>query len=142
MRIGKATFATQILAANDPTTNNEFTAKRAQDSMNMVAMVLYNPPIPVQDPVATRTALPCRTSRRTIIRVRVTLSDTEIEKSVIMGTVTDAQPEITNRRPIATLLTLALSVTAVRGILKYALTELRNMRQGRAITHRFMEWIT
>jgi len=69
-----------LLVANATMANNELTAKRAQDSMSMVAMVLYNPPIPAQDPVAARTDLPCRTSRRTIIRVRKTLSETGIEK--------------------------------------------------------------
>ena len=54
--------------------------KRAQDSMSVVETVLYNPVIPAADPVAARMFLPCRTSRTTIIRVRRTLSETEIER--------------------------------------------------------------
>ena len=60
--------------------NSEVTAKRADDSMSMVAMVLYNSLIPAGDPVAARTFLPCRTSWTTIMRVRRVLSETEIEK--------------------------------------------------------------
>ena len=48
--------------------------------MNMVAMALYNPLIPAAEPAATRTFLLCRMSRMTIIRVRRTLSETEIER--------------------------------------------------------------
>ena len=60
-------------------TNAEFTAKRVQDSMNMVTMALHNPPLPVP-PMAVRTFLVCRTSRMTIIMVRMMLSEREIEK--------------------------------------------------------------
>ena len=66
--------------ARAPMTNNEFKAKRAQDSMRMVETVLYHPLIPARYPVAVRMVLPCRTSRVTIIRVRRTLSETEIER--------------------------------------------------------------
>ena len=59
-------------------TNNEFTVKRVQDSMNMVAMALHNPPLPVP-PKAIRMFLARRMSRMTIIRVRTTLSESEIE---------------------------------------------------------------
>jgi len=68
-----------MAAARAPTTNNELTAKIAQDSMSMVEIVLYNPLIPIRDPVTVRMFLPCRMSRMTIIRVRRTLSETEIE---------------------------------------------------------------
>ena len=59
-------------------TNTEFKAKRVQDSMNMVTMALHNPPLP-DSPMAVRTFLVCRMSRMTIVRVRMTLSDSEIE---------------------------------------------------------------
>jgi len=68
-----------LSTAITPMTNTELTAKRADDSMSMVAMVLYSPLIPTGDPVAARTFLPCRTSRTTIMRVRRMLSDNEIE---------------------------------------------------------------
>jgi len=69
-----------IYLARAPMTNNEVTVKRAQDSMSMVEIVLYNLPIPASGPVAVRTFLACRMSRMTIIRVRRTLSETEIER--------------------------------------------------------------
>ena len=37
--------------------------EKREDSMSMVAMVLYNPPNPAGDPVAARTFLACRVSR-------------------------------------------------------------------------------
>jgi len=67
-------------ALTNATTTNELMANRAQDSMSMVEIALYNPLIPTWDPVAARMFLPCRTSRMTIIRVRRTLSETEIER--------------------------------------------------------------
>ena len=73
-------FESTPLAANDPMTNNEVTAKRADDSMSMVAIVLYSPPIPPVDPVTARTFFPCRMSRTTIMRVRMMLSESEIER--------------------------------------------------------------
>ena len=76
------------------------------------------------------------------MRVRVTLSETEIEKNEILGTIADFQLEIMNRILITILLTLAVSATAARGKLEYTLTEPRYMRQGKAMTHGFMEWIT
>ena len=63
-----------------PAAKIEVTAKMAEDSMSMVAMVLYNPLIPAEDPVAARTFLPCRTSRMTIMRVRRTLSEPDNER--------------------------------------------------------------
>ena len=48
--------------------------------MSMVTIVLYNLLIPFGDPTAARTDLSCRTSRVTIMRVRRTLSATEIER--------------------------------------------------------------
>lgn len=130
-----------FLAAHVPTTNNELTAKRAEDSMSMVATVLYNPLIPVGDPVAAQTFLIYRTSRTTIMRVRMTLSESETE----MYTGNNWELVITNfcvqshRIPVAILSTLALSVASVRGELKCAPVEPRYMRKGRAITQRFME---
>ena len=79
-------------------TSIEATVKRAQDSMNMVEIVLYNLLVPVRDPVAVRTFLPCRMSRMTIIRVRRTLSETEIERY--------ATPNLENPRAEAPLSTL------------------------------------
>ena len=60
-------------------TNNEFKAKRAHDSMNMVTIALHNPPLPLP-PMALRMLLACRRSRMTIITVRMTLSEREIDK--------------------------------------------------------------
>ena len=48
--------------------------------MSIMEIVLYNPLIPTGDPVVARTFLPCKTSRTTIISVRRTLSETEIER--------------------------------------------------------------
>ena len=60
--------------------NNELTLSMAEDSISMVVIVLYNPPIPAVDPVAARTFLPYRTSRTVIMRVRRMLSESEIER--------------------------------------------------------------
>ena len=65
-------------AANGPMTSNEFTVKRAQDSMNIVITALHNPPIPVI-PRALRVLLACRTSRVMIMRVRRMLKESETE---------------------------------------------------------------
>ena len=70
------------------------------------------------------------------------LSETEIEKNEVYVTAAEFQVEITNRTPMVILSALTLSIVAVRGNLKCALTEPRYMRQGKAITQRFMEWIT
>jgi len=72
-----------IYAARAPITNVEVTVKRAQDSMNMVEIILYNLLIPARDPVAVWEFLAYRMSRMTIIRVRRTLSETEIERYAI-----------------------------------------------------------
>ena len=72
--------AAGFAAPNSPMTNNELTANRAQDSTSIVIMALYNPPIPPGVPRTARTALQCKTSRMTIMRVRRMLSETEIEK--------------------------------------------------------------
>ena len=61
------------------TTNNELTAKRAEDSMSIVAMDLYNPLIRAVDPIAARAFFPRRTSRITIMDVRMVLSASESE---------------------------------------------------------------
>ena len=71
---------TGLSAAISPMYNTELTAKMAEDSISMVAMVLYNPLIPTGDPVAVRMFLPCRMSRTTIMRVRRMLSESAIEK--------------------------------------------------------------
>ena len=70
---------TGLSAAISPMYNTELTAKRAEDSMSMVAIDLYNPLIPVGDPVAARTFLPYRMSRTTIMRVRRMLTESAIE---------------------------------------------------------------
>ena len=75
MKMSEALFP----ALDGPRTNNEFTAYRAEDSMSMVTMTLYNPPIPVP-PMEARMSLAWSISRMTIMRVRRTLSDNEIEK--------------------------------------------------------------
>ena len=64
-----------LLAINGPMTNNELTANRAEDSMSMVATVLYNPPNPVADFVAARTFLLRMMSRTTIMKVSRILSE-------------------------------------------------------------------
>jgi len=46
----------------------------------MVTVVLYHPPSPPGNPIATRTFLLCTTSRPTIMRVRRTLRVIEIER--------------------------------------------------------------
>jgi len=58
-------------------TNKELTAKRAEDSMSMVAIDLYNPLIPAGDAVAARTFQLYRMSRTTTMKVRRTLSESE-----------------------------------------------------------------
>jgi len=78
-RIGKNAFVVGLLAPRGMMTNNELTAKRADDSTSMVMVVLYNPLIPVGDPMAARILLPRRTRRTTIMRVRRMLSESEIE---------------------------------------------------------------
>ena len=62
-----------------PRINNEFTAQRRQDSMSMVTMTLHIPPTPVI-PRAVRVFLVCTMSRMMIVRVRMTLSESAIEK--------------------------------------------------------------
>ena len=89
---------TGLSTAITPMTNNELTAKRAEDSMSMVAIVLYNPLIPTGDPVAARTSLPWRTSRTTIMRVRRMLSESEIE---MYGRVDRDTTDNSDRIPIA-----------------------------------------
>ena len=67
-----------IPAPHDPMTNNELTVKMAQDSTSIVMTALYNPPIPVV-PRAVRVFLACTMNRLMIMRVRRTLSESEIE---------------------------------------------------------------
>ena len=131
---------------NAATTTNEFTVNRAQDSMSMVEIALYNPLIPTGDPVAARMFLPCRTSRMTIVRVRRTLSETEIEmygtpKRGGIGLCSRYVPnwKYSITMPIPTLMVLVQSITTNFGGIGCAPKEARYMRQGRAITHRFVE---
>ena len=87
--------------------------------MSMVATATYNPLIPYGDPVAVRTLLLLRKSRRTITKVRRTLSETEIE---IHGTLylRRRMPQVlltgcdiwwTTRIPVPKLEALAQNVT-------------------------------
>jgi len=121
-------------------TSNELTAYRAEDSMTMVAIVLYNPPSPVEDPVAARTFLPRRMSPTAIIMVRRTLSESDIENHARFHgrRLTTRSDGKSARMPIAILPTSALSITTVRGELKYIPAEPRNMREGKAMTQRFL----
>jgi len=77
-------------------------------------MVLYSPLIPAWDPVAVRTCLPYRTSRVTIMRVRVVLSETEIERCGRVK-LTPPHPQewvASTTIPIAVSMDLAQSITA------------------------------
>ena len=77
--MGKKKFTMGLWPApHGPMTNNELTAKIAQDSTSMVTTALYNPQIPVI-PRAVRVFLVCTVSRMTIMRVRRMLSESEIE---------------------------------------------------------------
>jgi len=78
-RMTKKAPATSPLLIHSPSSTNEFTAYSAQDSMSMVATATYNPLIPLGEPVAARRFLLPRKSRRTITRVRRTLSETATE---------------------------------------------------------------
>ena len=105
---------------------------------------MYNPPSPVEDPVAARTFLPRRMSPTAIIMVSRTLSESEIENHARfhgrrLTTRIDGKRD---RMPVAILPTLALSITTVRGELGYIPTEPRNMREGKAMTQIFLEYIT
>ena len=73
-------FSTGMLAIHVATASNELTAKRAEDSMSIVAIDLYNPVTPAENPIAARTFLTCRESRTTIMRVRRRLRESEIER--------------------------------------------------------------
>ena len=73
-------LVTALPAPIGPMTSNEVTANKAEDSISMAAIALYNPPIPAVDSVATGNLLPCKISRTTIMSVRRMLSETEIEK--------------------------------------------------------------
>jgi len=67
------------LTAHDPITNTELTVNSAEDSTSMVATDLYNPSILGEDPMPARTFLLYRTSRMTIMEVRITLRASESE---------------------------------------------------------------
>jgi len=110
--------------------------------MTMVATVLYNPLSPLGDPVAARTFLPRRMSPTAIIRVRRTLSDSEIENHARFHgrRLTDIRLNgKSDRMPVATLPMSVLSITTVRGELKYIPTEPRYMKEGKAMTQMFLE---
>lgn len=76
--------------------------------MSMATTVLYNLLISVGDPMVAWIFLSCRTSRMTIMRVRRTLSETEIERCGRMSlTLPHPQEwEATIKIPIAILMTL------------------------------------
>jgi len=141
MRIGVNTYRTGFSTAHGPITNSELTAKRAEDSMSMVAMVLYTPLTPTEDQVVARMLLPRRTSRTTIMRVRRTLSESEIENHArfhgrkLTGSVTGKSERV----PVAILLALALGIITVRGELEYVPTEPRYMREGKTTAQTFLE---
>ena len=122
-------------------TNNEFAAKRAEDSITMVAILLYNPPSPVGDPVAALTFLPRRMSPTAIIMVRRTLSESEIENHARLHgrRLTTRLDGRRDRIPIAISPTSALSIAIVRGDFKSVPTEPRYMREGKAMTQIFLE---
>ena len=94
--------------------NNELVAYSAEDSMSMVAMVLYNLLILGGDPIIAQIFLSCRTSRMTIIRVRRMLSETEVER---LGRVKMVLPHpqdlvASTMTPVTTLTALAQSIAA------------------------------
>ena len=62
--MGENRNADGLATAHDAMGNNELTAKRAQESINMVATVLYNLPSPDGDPGAAEIFLLRRTSLR------------------------------------------------------------------------------
>jgi len=104
-----------LLAINGPMTNNELTAKRAEDSMSMVATVLYKPLNPVADFVAARTFLLRMMSRTTIMRVRRMLSEsvTEWYARWYRSSWTNTPLGQIARIPAAIISMSALSVTAI-----------------------------
>ena len=134
-------FTAEVEVPHDTAANNKLAEKRAEDSTNMVATALYSSPIPSGDPVAVRIFLPWRTSRMTIMRVTITLSESEIEKyATFQGTRPTAKYHGKSpRMPVAISPAVALSVTTARGEFKYVPTEPRYMRQGKAIAQRFLE---
>ena len=138
-KVPKAWFPATI----SPMANDEFTAKRAQDSTSMVIMVLYSPLIPPGPPRVARTSLQCKTSRTMIMRVRRTLSETEIERDPREDQrllVTHALVVQIVSIPIAMSPTLALSVTRVhQEEFGHPPKEARSMRQGNAMIRRFLE---
>ena len=82
--------------------------------MNIVTLALYNPPLSVP-PMTVRTFLAYRMSLMTIMRVRRTLSESEIEKYGIVAQLLpiDTEPGWSRHIiPITTLMTLALGVAA------------------------------
>ena len=104
-----------LLVINGPMTNNELTAKRAEDSISMVATVLYNPLNPVGDFIAARTFLLRMMSRTTIMRVRRMLSESVTEWYARWYRVSWTNTPLGQiaRIPAAIFSTSALSVTAL-----------------------------
>ena len=112
--------AASLLVTHSPISTNEFAAYSAQDSMSMVATAMYNPLIPDGEPVAARTFLLPRKSRRTIMRVRRTLSETATEihgilylrRRMAQVLLTGCDIWKMTKIPIPILMSLAQSVTA------------------------------
>jgi len=102
----------------------------------MVTVVLYHPPTPSWDPMALRTFLLCRTSRPTIIRVRRTLSEIEIER---YGTaklkVTEFQILVPGRedRRMNVMVPIAILGTLTQGIATGS--QISRMRTDRGNVH-------
>jgi len=115
--------------------------------MSMVQASLYNPLVTTADPVAARRFLPCRMSRITIIRVRRTLSEAEIERygtanrgGIGLGVFRTAQRwEDSTTIPIPISMGLVQSIAAGLGGLECVPKEARYMRQGRTIAQRLVE---
>jgi len=85
----------------------------------MVTVVLYHPPTPSGHPMATRMFLLCRASRPTIMRVRRTLSDIEIERYGIPKLkATEFQVLVPGRevREMSVIIPIAMSTTLVQSV--------------------------
>jgi len=77
--MGKKVSAARFPAPHNPINTSEFTVYNAEDSMSIVMVALYNPILPAA-PLVERMFLLCSTRRVTIMTVRRTLSETEIER--------------------------------------------------------------
>ena len=136
-RIGTNAFATGLSAAHSPIANSELTLKRADDSIRVMVIDLYNPPIPAGVPVAARMFLRHKTSWTIIMKVRRRLSESVIEKYAMI-----VSPSIARqiaKVPVAISSTSTWSVTSVYRELKYVPTDPRYMKRRKAMTQRFLE---